>query len=177
MGSSSTPIRNTPLLNRAIQAQLAPGSVFKIVMATAMLESKAVPANYNGFLSRLRAILRTRFHCWDGKGAWHSRSAQGHRDSCDVFFYNVGKRLGIDKHSYYGSGLGLGKHTGIDLPGEESGPDAFGRMGAARLPPQVVSGRNDFRCHRPGRGDRHAAATRAHDCRRSPTAATSSSRT
>jgi penicillin-binding protein 2 len=42
-------------------------------------------------------------------------------DSCDVFFYNVGKQLGIDKIAYYGSGLGLGKRTGIDLPSEEPG--------------------------------------------------------
>ena len=42
-------------------------------------------------------------------------------DSCDVYFYNVGKLLGIDKIAYYASGLGLGRRTGIDLPSEEPG--------------------------------------------------------
>ncbi len=41
--------------------------------------------------------------------------------SCDVYFYNVGKQLGIDRISYYATKLGLGRKTGIDLPGEDSG--------------------------------------------------------
>jgi penicillin-binding protein 2 len=111
----------TPLLNRAIQAQLAPGSIFKIIMSTAMLESKALPANYTVFCPGSATFYGRVFHCWQpkGHGTVDLHSAIVH--SCDVFFYTVGKELGIDKISHYASALGLGKPTGIDLPGEEPG--------------------------------------------------------
>jgi penicillin-binding protein 2 len=112
-----------PLLNRTIQAQLAPGSVFKIVMATAMLESKAIPENMTVFCPGYAEFYGRMFkdHIY-GKGShgivdFHKAIVQ----SCDIYFYNVGKRLGIDRISYYSTKLGLGKRTGIDLPAEENG--------------------------------------------------------
>lgn len=110
-----------PLLDRAIQAQLAPGSVFKILMATAMLESKAVPADYRVFCPGSAEFYGRVFHDWkkEGHGSVDLHDAIVH--SCDVFFYNIGKQLGIDKISFYGANLGLGRKTGIDLPGEEPG--------------------------------------------------------
>jgi len=114
----------TPLLNRAIQAQLAPGSVFKIITATAMLESKAVPENMSVFCPGYGTFYGRQFKCW----VYFKHSSHGAVDfhkaiiqSCDIFFYTLGMKLGIDRLSYYGSGLGLGKKTGIDLPGEEPG--------------------------------------------------------
>jgi penicillin-binding protein 2 len=112
---------HTPLLNRAIQAQLAPGSVFKIVMATAMLESKALPPDFTAFCPGHAEFYGRTFHCWQAKGHGRMDLHNGIVQSCDVFFYNVGQRLGIDRISYYGSGLGLGRRTGVDLPGEEPG--------------------------------------------------------
>ncbi|MBZ5528513.1 MAG: penicillin-binding protein 2 [Acidobacteriia bacterium] len=112
-----------PLLNRAIQAQLAPGSVFKIAMATAMLESKAIPASFTAYCPGYGTFYGRMFKCHVyGKGGhglvdFHKAIVQ----SCDVFFYNVGMRLGIDKISYYASKLGLGRRTGVDLPSEEPG--------------------------------------------------------
>ena len=112
-----------PLLNRAIQAQLAPGSIFKIVMATAMLETKAVPDNFSVFCPGYGTFYGRMFkdHIY-GKGSHglvdlHKAIVQ----SCDIFFYNLGMRMGIDKISYYATKLGLGHKTGIDLPSEESG--------------------------------------------------------
>src|SRR5467141_5301532 len=112
-----------PLLNRAIQAQLAPGSVFKIVTATAMLEDKNPPENFTTFCPGYATFYRRQFKCWVfGKS---SHGVVGlHKailESCDIFFYNVGMRLGIDRLSYYGSKLGLGRKTGIDLPEELPG--------------------------------------------------------
>jgi len=114
-----------PLLNRAIQAQLAPGSVFKIVMATAMYESKAVPESFNVFCPGYGTFYGRQFKCWV---FWSHKPAHGtvdiHRavnQSCDIFFYNLGMRLGIDRISYYSSKFGLGRKTGIDLPSEEPG--------------------------------------------------------
>ena len=109
----------TPLLNRTIQAQLAPGSVFKIVMATAMLESKAIPANYTVFCPGYADFYGRTFHCDHAHGSVDLH--KGIVSSCDVYFYNVGKLLGIDRISHYASGLGLGQRTGIDLPSEEPG--------------------------------------------------------
>lgn len=109
----------TPLLNRAIQAQLAPGSVFKIVMATAMLESKAIPANYTVYCPGSATFYGRVFHCDHAHGEVDIHKAIV--ASCDVYFYNVGKQLGIDRISFYAKALGLGHLTGVDLPGEEPG--------------------------------------------------------
>jgi penicillin-binding protein 2 len=112
-----------PLLNRAIQAQLAPGSVFKIVMATAMYETKAVPESFTVFCPGYGTFYGRQFKCWV-----FGKSSHGIVDvhkavnqSCDIFFYNLGVRLGIDRISYFASNLGLGRRTGIDLPSEEPG--------------------------------------------------------
>lgn len=116
---------NKPLLNRAIQAQLAPGSVFKILESVAMLESGVPPPDYHVFCPGYATFYGRVFHDW----VWSTHHS-GHGDvglhtaivqSCDVFFYNVGERLGIDRLAYYATALGLGKKTGIDLPGEEAG--------------------------------------------------------
>lgn len=113
----------TPLLNRAIQAQLAPGSVFKIVMATAMLETKSPPETMRAYCPGYATFYGRTFKC-------HTFGKGGHGDvdlhkaivqSCDVYFYNVGKQLGIDRISFYANALGLGHRTGIDLPSEETG--------------------------------------------------------
>ncbi len=111
----------TPLLNRAIQAQLAPGSVFKIVMATAMLESKAIPATMTVYCPGYANFYGRTFHCWRPQGHGTVDLHKAIVDSCDIFFYNVGKDLGIDRISFYASALGLGRRTGIDLPSEEPG--------------------------------------------------------
>jgi penicillin-binding protein 2 len=112
---------NHPLLNRVIQAQLAPGSVFKIVMASAMLETKILPEDYTVFCPGHADFYGRTFHCWQPKGHGTVNLYSAVVNSCDVFFYNLGKRLGIDRISYYATGLGLGKRTGIDLPGEDAG--------------------------------------------------------
>jgi penicillin-binding protein 2 len=112
---------STPLLNRAIQAQLAPGSVFKIVMATAMLESKALPDNFTVYCPGYANFYGRTFHCWDKRGHGNIDLHGAIVHSCDVFFYNVGQRLGIDRIHYYATALGLGSRTGVDLPSEEPG--------------------------------------------------------
>ena len=114
---------NRPLLNRATQAQLAPGSVFKIVMATTMLESKAVPESFTAFCPGYATFYGRQFKCWVfGKGSHGAVSLHNAIvHSCDVFFYNVGQRMGIDTIAKYAKMLGLGAKTGIDLPSEETG--------------------------------------------------------
>jgi penicillin-binding protein 2 len=112
-----------PLLNRVTQAQLAPGSVFKIIMATAMLESKTPPQSFTAFCPGYGVFYGQMHKCWV-----YGKSSHGlvnlHEAivrSCDVFFYNIGQRMGIDTIAKYAKMLGLGAKTGIDMPSEESG--------------------------------------------------------
>jgi len=113
----------TPLLNRVTQAQLAPGSVFKIIMATAMLESKTPPENFTAFCPGYGVFYGQMHKCWvygkssHGLVGLHNAIVR----SCDVFFYNVGQRMGIDTIAKYAKMLGLGAKTGIDMPSEEPG--------------------------------------------------------
>jgi len=119
--------RQKPLLNRAIQAQLAPGSVFKIVTATAMLEDHVPQENFTTFCPGYGTFYGRQFKCWiySAKTGAKSHGVTNLHEailkSCDVFFYTVGMHLGIDRLSYYGSKFGLGHKTGIDLPSEEPG--------------------------------------------------------
>lgn len=112
-----------PLLNRAIQAQLAPGSVFKIIMAAAMLEDHVPPEGYTTFCPGYATFYGRQFKCWQygkkphGVVDLHKAITQ----SCDIFFYNIGMKLGIDRIAYYATHLGLGHRTGVDLPSEEPG--------------------------------------------------------
>jgi penicillin-binding protein 2 len=116
-----------PLLNRAIQAQLAPGSVFKIVTATAMLEDHIPQESFTTFCPGYGTFYGRQFKCWIyfAKTGPKSHGVTNLHDailkSCDVFFYTVGMRLGIDRLAYYGSKMGIGHKTGIDLPAEEPG--------------------------------------------------------
>jgi len=116
-----------PLLNRAIQAQLAPGSIFKIITGTAMLEDKVPPESFTTFCPGYATFYGREFKCWvySAKTGARSHGVTNLHDailkSCDVFFYTVGMHLGIDRLAYYASKLGIGHKTGIDLPSEEPG--------------------------------------------------------
>ena len=113
-----------PLMNKAIQAQLAPGSIFKIITATAALETGTITSDFTVFCPGEVTIYGHTFHDWTfenghGHGRVDLHNAIVH--SCDVYFYTLGKLLGIDKMAYFAKHMGLGARTGIDLPAEESG--------------------------------------------------------
>ena len=116
-----------PLLNRAIQAQLAPGSVFKIVTAAAMLEDHNPSEGFTTYCPGYGTFFGRQYHCWvyySKKGATSHGATNLHEailKSCDVFFYTVGMKMGIDRLSYWGDKFGLGHKTGVDLPSEEPG--------------------------------------------------------
>jgi len=90
-------------------------------MATAMLDSKAIPSNYTAYCPGHAEFYGRVFHCWRPQGHGTVDVHKAIVDSCDVFFYSIGKLLGIDRIHYYATGLGLGRRTGIDLPSEEQG--------------------------------------------------------
>ncbi len=113
-----------PLMNKAIQAQLAPGSVFKIFTATAGMETGEVNPNFTVYCAGAVTIYGHTYHDWTfekgrGHGSVDMHNAIVH--SCDVYFYTLGKIIGIDKIAYFAKSLGLGAKTGIDLPGESPG--------------------------------------------------------
>jgi penicillin-binding protein 2 len=109
-----------PLLNNAIQAQLAPGSTFKIIMSVAGWQeniAQTLQVHCNGGAT----FYGRRFGCWVKGGHGGVDLTRAIYQSCDVFFYTLAEKLGIDRISKYATMLGLGQKTGIDLPNEVSG--------------------------------------------------------
>jgi penicillin-binding protein 2 len=109
-----------PLLNKAIQAQLAPGSTFKIIMSVAGWQehiAQDLHVNCTGGAE----FYGRRFGCWVKGGHGPVELEKAIYQSCDVFFYTLGNKLGIDRIAKYATMLGLGQKTGIDLPNEVSG--------------------------------------------------------
>jgi penicillin-binding protein 2 len=114
---------NHPLLNKAIQAQLAPGSTFKIIMATAGLQ-EGIAQDLHVICNGGATFYGRYFKCW--VSAEHRSHglvdiSKGIYQSCDVFFYTLAEKLGIDRIAKYATMFGLGQKTGIDLPQEASG--------------------------------------------------------
>jgi penicillin-binding protein 2 len=110
-----------PLLNRAIQAQLAPGSTFKPIMALAGLETGAITDDFRTFCTGGASHYGHYFRCHKRGGHGWVGLREALAQSCDVFFYAVGNKLGIDQIAEYAELAGLGRTTGIDLPHEEEG--------------------------------------------------------
>jgi penicillin-binding protein 2 len=110
-----------PLLNRAIQAQFAPGSTFKPIVALAGLESGAIDENFKAHCPGGASFYGHYFACYLKGGHGTVDLHKGITQSCDVYFYNVGNRTGIDNIAKYADMAGLGHKTGIDLPNEMAG--------------------------------------------------------
>jgi penicillin-binding protein 2 len=108
-----------PMLNRAIQGQYAPGSTFKPLVAVAGLETGLLEDDMTAFCDGGATIDGHYYRCHSkhGKVDLHTAIVE----SCDVFFYNLGNRLGIDNIARYAEAAGVGRRTGIDLPGEAEG--------------------------------------------------------
>lgn len=111
---------NHPLLDKAIQAQLAPGSTFKIIMSLAGLEER-IAQNLRVNCTGGANFYGHYFRCWVHGGHGAVDITKGIYQSCDVFFYTLAERLGIEKIAYWAHQLGLGYKTGIDLPNEVAG--------------------------------------------------------
>ena len=107
-----------PLMNKAIQDQLAPGSTFKIIMAAAGLQ-EGVAQNMHVNCVGGGTFYGRFFHCDRHHGVLNI--TQAIPLSCDTFFYTLAQKLGIDTIAKYATALGLGSRTGIDLPNEMAG--------------------------------------------------------
>ena len=111
----------TPLNNKAIAGLYAPGSTFKMIVALAALEKGVVSPRRKFFCNGEMELGNATFHCWkkNGHGAMDMVSAIA--QSCDVYFYEIARKTGIDRIASMARRLGMGQILGAGLPGEQRG--------------------------------------------------------
>ncbi|MFC1858462.1 penicillin-binding protein 2 [Thermodesulfobacteriota bacterium] len=110
-----------PMENKAVQAEYPPGSIYKIITAIAGLEEGVIDENTTLFCPGAYPFGDRVFRCWKKEGHGSMNILTALEESCDVFFYQTGQRLGIDRLARYAKGCGLGARTGIDLDHEAKG--------------------------------------------------------
>ena len=137
--------RRTPLINKAAAGLYAPGSTFKMAVALAGLESRAITPSDRVHCPGYLDIGDTRFHCWRKAGHGSVDLRGGLKLSCDVYFYEVARRTGIDPIAAMAHRLGLGVDLPTDLPGTRAGliPTRAWRRGKGKawnLGDTIVSG-------------------------------------
>jgi len=122
--------KDSPFQNKAISGQYMPGSVFKIVMAIAGLEEGVITPDDAVSCTGAYDFGNRPFKCWNKKGHGSVNLHRAIRESCDVYFYKLGRKLGIDRIAYYARMCGLGVKTGIELDSEKSGliPDSAWKL-------------------------------------------------
>ncbi|NVL90238.1 MAG: penicillin-binding protein 2 [Desulfobacterales bacterium] len=110
-----------PMENKAIQGQYPPGSTYKIVTAIAGLEEGVITEHTRLFCPGHYRYGNRTFRCWRRGGHGSMNIIDALAQSCDVFFYQVGEKLGVDRLARYANACGLGSPTGIDLDKEANG--------------------------------------------------------
>ncbi len=110
-----------PLQNKALQGRYAPASTFKIVMAAAILQEEIVTKNSSFKCTGRFRLGRKVFRCWKRRGHGQTNLYKALVESCDIYFYQVGLKLGIEKIAKYAKAFGLGSKTGINLSDESEG--------------------------------------------------------
>ncbi|HXH82823.1 MAG TPA: penicillin-binding protein 2 [Candidatus Tectomicrobia bacterium] len=124
-----------PLLNRTIQSQYAPGSVFKIVVAAAGLQEGTLTPGDRSYCNGEFQLGTWTFKDWKPGGHGHVDTLAAMRHSCNIFFYEKGLRIGGAAIARYARAFGLGSPTQIGLPGERPGLIPGPRPGRDRRPP------------------------------------------
>ena len=110
-----------PLYSRGIQSVYPPGSTYKLVAAIAALEEKIITPQWTAYCPGYYKLGRKTIHCWREKGHGNVNLLQAIKGSCNVYFYQLGLKIGIDVWAKYSKMLYFGQKTGIDLPNESSG--------------------------------------------------------
>ncbi|MCK5243214.1 penicillin-binding protein 2 [bacterium] len=112
---------NYPLTNRATQGLYPPGSLFKIVTLMAALEEKLVTPYKRFYCKGIFWISTWPYRCWREDGHKHVDAVKSLVQSCDVYYYQLGLRIKVDKLGKWARSFGYGHPSGIDLPNELSG--------------------------------------------------------
>jgi penicillin-binding protein 2 len=115
----SNPFR--PMENKAIQGEYAPGSTFKLITAIAGLEEGVIDEKSQFFCPGHYRLGNRVYRCWKKGGHGNVGIVRALAESCDVFFYQLGERLGVDRLAFYAKAFGLGSPTGIILDNEAKG--------------------------------------------------------
>lgn len=110
-----------PLIDKALAGLYPPGSTFKPAVAISALDAGAITPDFTVDCTGSLAFGNHIFHCWKKHGHGRVNLHRGIAQSCDVYFYNVARRLGIDGLESGAHRLGLGRRTGIEIPGERAG--------------------------------------------------------
>ncbi len=110
-----------PLVNKAVQAEYPPGSVYKIITAMAGLEENFITADETMYCPGHYQYGDRLFRCWKESGHGRINIIDALAQSCDVYFYKLGQKVGVERLSWYAKASGLGRPTGIDLDFEENG--------------------------------------------------------
>jgi penicillin-binding protein 2 len=110
-----------PLENKAVRGQYPPGSTFKIITALAGLSEGLIDENTTVNCTGEYKLGNGTFHCWNRKGHGKVNLKDALRESCDVYFYALGEKLGVDRIALFARKFGLGEPTGIGIDGEKSG--------------------------------------------------------
>ncbi|MGB0571842.1 MAG: penicillin-binding protein 2 [Alphaproteobacteria bacterium] len=110
-----------PLRNKALAGEYAPGSTFKMIVALAALQAGLVTPETDYFCPGFLEVGDGKFHCWRRQGHGHVNLDRGIAESCDVYFYEVARRVGIDNIARMANKFGLGAELGMDMPGERAG--------------------------------------------------------
>ncbi|MCU1349903.1 MAG: penicillin-binding protein 2, partial [Acidobacteria bacterium] len=108
-------------LNRTIQGTYSPGSVFKAVMSMAGLSEHVIDTGTSFYCSGSGVFFGRRFRCYNKNGHGDVTVANALKVSCDIFFYNTGARLGVDRIARYAHNLTFGEVSHIDIDGEKPG--------------------------------------------------------
>ena len=118
-GLITNPFR--PMENKAVQAEYPPASTYKIITAIAGLEEGVIDETTTFFCPGYYKYGNRVYRCWRRAGHGDVNVVKALAQSCDVFFYQVGEAVGVDKLAWYATKCGLGSTTGIGLDGEERG--------------------------------------------------------
>jgi penicillin-binding protein 2 len=111
---------DAPLTNKVIAGQYSPGSTYKIAVALAALEAN-IPPSFRASCYGHIQLGNQRFHCWKKGGHGSVDMIDGIKGSCDVYFYELAKRVGIDRVAAMSKRLGMGQSLNLDVPGERNG--------------------------------------------------------
>ncbi|HEX6111810.1 MAG TPA: penicillin-binding protein 2 [Geminicoccaceae bacterium] len=128
-----------PLVNKAVAGQYPPGSTFKMIVALAALEAGVVGPDHAVFCPGFMHLGGHRFHCWRAWGHGKLTLVDAIAQSCDVYFYDLARKVGIDGIAEMARRFGLGQRLEIDLPGERPGlvPDKAWKLAARGVPWQT----------------------------------------
>lgn len=113
--------KRRPLENKALKGQYPPGSTFKVITALAGLAEGLIDENTTVNCSGEYKLGNATFRCWNKKGHGQVNLRGALRESCDVYFYKLGERLGVDRIALYAKKFGFGEPLGVGIDNEKSG--------------------------------------------------------